>query len=79
MSDYIYPSYLGHNSKGIVVVLDSFLAGIVAIGFHMVACLVVASHLVRPLAVAAHIYAAMVALDNSIVDFCQSKKSKFAH
>lgn len=51
-------TYLGHNSKGIVVVLDSFLVGTAAIGCHMVAFLVVASHLVQPLAVVAHICAA---------------------
>lgn len=57
-----------------MVVLDSFLVEIVAIGFHMVAFLVVASHLVQPLAVAVHTYAAMVVSDNLLVDFCRSTK-----
>lgn len=65
-------AYLGHSLKDIVVVLDSFLVEIVAIGCHMVAFLVVASHLVQPLVEAAHTYAVMVALDNFLVDFCRS-------
>lgn len=65
--------YLGHNLKGIVVVLDSFLVEIVAIGFHMAAFLEVASHLGRPVVVEADTYVAMVALDNLVVDFCWTK------
>lgn len=52
-----------------MVGLDNFLVEIAAIGFHMVASLVVASHSARLLVVVAHIYAAMVALDNLLVDF----------
>lgn len=61
-------SYLVRNLRGIVVVLDSCLVEIAAIGSHTVAFLVVASYLVRLLAVVADTCAVKEALDNFLVD-----------
>lgn len=62
--------YLVHNSKDIVVLPDSCLVEIAAIGFHTVAFLVVALHSVQLIVVvAADICVAMEASDNFLEYF----------